>query len=287
MSTLHTFTDMEQIIVSTSRLMEEDKLYFVAIGGPPLVAVLQAKRMRAPNIAYVVEDGTIAPSVPLPAPAFMVGGGSASYRAVAWTDMNTVGFHAGLGYLDYGVLAAVQVDEFGNFNSSFVGGTYDRPERRFGGPGGANEIASLCWRTILMTRQQGRKFVRKLDFMSSPGFLDGSPDARERAGLPPETGPWRVVTEMATFDFDDETRRMRLRAIAPWTTVDGVLAEMEFEPLVAPSLETMEMPSEEELAALRADVDPGGRTIRGRWITVETDDGKARLVEQEAPSSES
>ncbi len=286
MSTTRTFTDMEQIISTTARMMEEDKLYFVAIGGPPLIAVLLAKRLRAPELAYVVEDGTIAPTVQMPAPPFLIAASGASYRAVAWTDMNTVSFHAGLGYIDYGVLAAVQVDQHGNFNSTFVGPAYERPARRFGGPGGANEIASLCWRTIVMTRQQGRKFVKKLDFMSSPGFLDGSPHAREGAGLPRDTGPWRVVTEMAVFDFDEESHRMRLRAVAPWTTVDDVLAEMEFEPLLAPSVETIDLPSEEELAAMRAEVDPTGRTIRGRWITVEEEDGRFHLSEQEAAGAE-
>ena len=281
MTASHRFTDMEQIICTTSRLMEEDKLYFVAIAGPPLVAVLLSKRLRTPRIAYVVEDGTIAPSVQLPAPPFLIAASAASYRAVAWTDMNTVAFHAALGYVDYGVLAAVQVDEYGNFNSTFVGHRYERPARRFGGPGGANEIASLCWRTILMTRQQGRKFVRKLDFMSSPGFLDGSPGARERVGLPAGTGPWRVVTELAVFDFDEESHRMRLQAIAPWTTVEDVLAEMEFEPLIAPSLETILLPTDVELAALRAEVDPTGRTIRGRWIAVEEENEHVRLVEQD------
>ena len=72
MSTTHTFTDMEHVICTTSRLMEEDKLYFVAIAGPPLVAVLLSKRLRTPQIAYVVEDGTIAPIVQLPAPPFLV-----------------------------------------------------------------------------------------------------------------------------------------------------------------------------------------------------------------------
>lgn len=280
MSAQRAFTDMEQIIYTTARLMQGDKLYFVAIAGPPLIAVLLAKRLWAPDIAYVVEDGTIAPQVTMPAPPFLVAASAASYRAAAWTDMNTVDFHAALGYIDYGVLAAVQVDQYGNFNSTFVGPAYERPERRFGGPGGANEIASLCWRTILMTRQQGRKFVRTLDFMSSPGFLDGSPGARERAGLPAETGPWRVVTEQAVFDFDEVSHRMRLRAIAPWTTVENVLAEMEFEPLIASPLETVELPTEEALAVLRSEVDPTGRTIRGRWITVEEESGGARLVRQ-------
>ncbi|MBI4571169.1 MAG: acyl CoA--acetate/3-ketoacid CoA transferase subunit beta [Chloroflexi bacterium] len=284
---MRTFTDMEQIICTTARLMEEDKLYFVAIGGPPLVSVLLAKRLYAPKIAYVVEDGTIAPQVPLPAPPFLIAASGSSYRAVAWTDMNTVACHAALGHIDYGVLAAVQVDEYGNFNSTFVGPAYERPARRFGGPGGANEIASLCWRTILTTRQQGRKFVRKLDFMSSPGFLDGSAGARERAGLPSETGPWRVVTEMAVFDFEEDSRRMRLRGVVPWATVNDVLAEMEFEPLVANELDTLDVPSEEELTVLRSEVDPTGRTIRGRWLTVEIEGNTAKLIAQEGQSSES
>jgi glutaconate CoA-transferase subunit B len=281
MTTVRAFTDMEQSIYTTARLMEEDKLYFTAIAGPPLIAVLLAKRLWAPEIAYVVEDGTIAPQVTMPAPPFLVAASAASYRAAAWTDMNTVGFHAALGYVDYGVLAAVQVDQFGNFNSSFIGPAYERPARRFGGPGGANEIASLCWRTIVMTRQQRRKFVRKLDFMSSPGFLDGSVGARERAGLPAGTGPWRVVTEMAVFDFDEDSRRMRLRALAPWATVDDVAAETEFDLLVASPLETMELPTEEALGVLRSDVDPTGRTIRGRWITVEEENGRVVSVQRE------
>jgi glutaconate CoA-transferase subunit B len=280
-----TFTTNEAAIVYTSRMMEEDRLYFVAIGGPPLLAILLSKQLRTPKIAYVVEDGTIAPEMPVPTPPFMVGAGLASSRAVAWTDMNTVDFHAGLGYLDYGVLAAVPVDQYGNFNSTFLGDDFDRPARRFGGPGGATEIASLCWHTILMTRLERRKFVKKLDFMSSPGFLDGSPGARERAGIPAETGPHRVVTERAVFGFDEATHRMKLIAVAPWSSVDEVLADMEFTPLVATDLESLEPPTDDELASLRADIDPTGRTISGDWIQLEEAGGTLRRVQAESSVS--
>jgi len=278
------FTTNEAAIVYTARMMEEDRLYFVAIGGPPLLAILLSKQLHAPKIAYVVEDGTIAPEMPVPTPAFMVGAGLASSRAVAWTDMNTVDFHAGLGYLDYGVLAAVQIDEYGNFNSTFLGDDFDRPARRFGGPGGATEIASLCWRTILMTRLDRRKFVRKLDFMSSPGYLDGSAGARERAGMPSETGPYRVVTERAIFGFDEETRRMQLLSVAPWSSVDEVLGQMEFQPLVAADLGSLDPPTEDELSILRADIDPGGRTISGDWIQLEEFGGRLRRVAESTPT---
>jgi len=280
MTAAHAFTTNEAAIVYTARMMEEERLYFVAIGGPPLLAILLSKQMRTPNIAYVVEDGTIAPQIPMPTPPFMIGAGAASARAVAWTDMNTVDFHAGLGYIDYGVLAAVQVDQYGNFNSTFLGDDYDHPERRFGGPGGANEIASLCWRTILMTRLQRRKFVEKLDFMSSPGFLDGSPLARQRAGLPPETGPYRVVTESALFGFDEETRRMQLIAVAPWSSVEEVRAQVGFDLLVARDLADLPPPTEDELTVLRSQIDPGGRTIGGDWIALEEHAGTLRRVNE-------
>jgi glutaconate CoA-transferase subunit B len=63
----------------------------------------------------------------------------------------------------------------------------------------------MSWQTIIQTRLDPRKFVERCDFSSSPGYIDGTPGARERAGLPAGTGPWKVVTERAIFGFDEET----------------------------------------------------------------------------------
>jgi glutaconate CoA-transferase subunit B len=280
MSETLTFTDIEANICAVARLIEEDKLYFVQMAGPPLMAVLMAKRMRTPDVGYVVEEGAVAPSPTFPLWRMMLGASRSHYRSVCWTGMNTVDFHATLGYMDYGVLAAVQVDKYGNLNSTVIGGSYEKPERRFGGPGGGNEIASQCWRIIVMTKLEKRKFVEKLDFMSSPGYLDGSSGARERAGMPAGTGPYLVVTERALFGFDEKSHMMRLQAVAPWISAEEVLARMDFKPLIADPLEELAPPSEEELAILRAEIDPGGFTLnRGEWITVERDDsGAVRLV---------
>jgi glutaconate CoA-transferase subunit B len=269
------FTDIEATICHIAKIIEEDKLYFVQMAGAPLMALLLGKRLYAPAVGYVVEEGAVCPEPEFPLPRMMLGASRSHYRAVQWAGMNTVGAHAALGYMDYGLLAALQVDRFGNFNSTHIGGTYDQPKRRFGGPGGANEIASQCWRTIIMTKLQARKFVNQLDFVSSPGYLDGSAGARERAGLPPGTGPWRVVTAEAMFGFDAATREMRLEAIAPWTSVDEVLEKMEFRPLVSDELARIDVPSEQELNMIRADIDPGGlSTGRGEWMTIDLKTGK-------------
>jgi glutaconate CoA-transferase subunit B len=269
------FTDVEATICHVAHIIEEDKLYFVQMAGTPLMALLLGKRLYAPGVGYVVEEGAVCPEPEFPLPRMMLDASRSHYRAVQWTGMNTVDAHAALGYMDYGLLAALQVDRFGNFNSTHIGGTYDLPERRFGGPGGANEIASQCWRTIIMTKLQKRKFVNKLDFVSSPGYLDGSVGARERAGLPPDTGPWRVVTAEATFGFDADTRQMRLDAIAPWSSLEEVLDKTEFQPLVSGELGQMKVPSEEELNMIRADIDPGGlSTGRGEWMTIDLTTGR-------------
>ena len=269
------FTDVEATICHISHIIEEDKLYFVQMAGAPLMALLLAKRLRAPAVGYVVEEGAICPEPDFPLPRMMLGASRSHYRAVQWAGMNVVDAHAALGFMDYGLLAALQIDRFGNFNSTHIGGTYDQPERRFGGAGGANEIASQCWRTIVMTKLQQRKFVEKVDFISSPGYLDGTPGARERVGLPPDTGLWRVVTAEATFGFDSATRQMRLDALAPWTTAAEVLDKMEFRPLISTGLDTMDVPSEEELKIIRADIDPGGfSTSRGEWMTIDLASGK-------------
>lgn len=269
------FTDIEATICHIAHIIEEDKLYFVQMAGAPLMALLLAKRLRTPSVGYVVEEGAVCPDPDFPLPRMMLGASRSHYRAVQWTGMNAVDAHAALGFMDYGLLAALQVDRYGNFNSTYIGGTYDHPERRFGGPGGANEIASQCWRTIIMTKLQRRKFVEKVDFVSSPGYLDGSPGAREGVGLPPNTGPWRIVTAEATFGFDEGSRQMRLDAIAPWISVDEVLEKMEFHPLIAGDLGKMDLPSEEELKVIRADLDPGGlSTSRGEWMTIDAGTGR-------------
>jgi glutaconate CoA-transferase subunit B len=256
-------------------MIEEDKLYFVQMAGAPLMAILLAKYMRTPGVGYVVEEGAVGPDPSFPLPRMMLGASRSHYRSVAWYGMNIADSHAALGFMDYGLLACLQIDKFGNFNSSFIGGTYEQPERRFGGPGGANEIASTCWRTLLMTKLERRKFVNKLDFMSSPGYLDGTPGAREQAGLPANTGPYKVITQDAIFDFDEKTHQMRLIAMMPWMTVEQVLSKMEFEPIIADNLERMEPPTDEQLTIIRSQIDPGGLTVsRGEWFTIDRASGQ-------------
>jgi glutaconate CoA-transferase subunit B len=266
------FSEREFVICQIARRVEDKFIYWVGGGGEPLSSVLLAKRTSAPNLQYLTEDGVVGPEALAPFdPLMTMISSRANYRALQWSTMNYAADVAHLGFVDYGILNTLQVDRYGNINSTVVGPYEGGEGRRFGGPGGADTIAALAWRTVLITDQQKRKFVERVDFISSPGYLDG-PGAREKHGLPPNTGPWRVYTPWAMYGYGDDCQ-LRLEAIAPYVTVDQVLSEMSFKPAIADELETLAVPTEEELLVLRTQIDVGGQvTDRGRWI--ELRDGK-------------
>lgn len=126
---------------------------------------------------------------------------------------------------------------------------------RLPGSGGGNDVGSHCWRTIILMQHEKRRFLEKVDFITTPGYLTG-PGAREAAGLPRGTGPYRVVTSLAIMGFHPESKRMLLLKVQPGVTVEQVLENTGFELLLAPQIEQNEPPTEEELRVLRTEVDP-------------------------------
>ena len=267
MSQVVEFSDTEFMICTAARLLEDRKTVFVGWGMPQLVAML-AERLYTPQLVQIFEFGAIGPQSQTPFVRGTMGGPANVYRSLQWSNMNWAFAYAATGYVDYGMIGAAQIDAHGNVNSTLLGGTYERPGRRFPGSGGGNEVASLCWRTILVMKHEPRRFVERLDFMTSPGYLDG-PGAREKAGLPRGTGPWRVVTSRALFGFDDETKRLKLLGALKGLTASEVLQGMEFKPLLAERLEELAPPTDEELRILRDQIDPSGIVIRGGNIRVE------------------
>ncbi|MFA6011815.1 MAG: CoA-transferase [Desulfobacteraceae bacterium] len=136
-----------------------------------------------------------------------------------------------------------------------IGTDHGKPKVRFPGSGGANDFASLCWRTMVMTMQDKRRFVEKLDFMTSPGWLDGG-DSRVKSGLPLETGPYRIITNMAVMDFEPVSKRMRVITVHPGYTFEDVQNNCGFELLKSDEISTSSEPTIPELYLLREQVDP-------------------------------
>jgi glutaconate CoA-transferase subunit B len=259
------FTDTEFMIAQGARLIEDGKTIFVGWGIPQVVAML-AQKLYVPNVTQLFEFGAIGPQPMLPFVRGTMGGPQNTYRSLQWLNMNWAFSYSATGYMDYGMLGALQVDPYGNINSTFLGGSFGKPHRRFAGSGGGNQVASHCWKTIVIIKHEGRRFVPKLDFLTSPGYLDG-PGAREKAGLPRGTGPYRVVTSKALFGFDAESRRMTLLSVLRGTPVEEVLCDMAFRPLLAREVGEIDPPTPDELRVLRAEIDPGRFIIRGARMT--------------------
>src|ERR671925_456969 len=200
------YNAMELMICCASRVLEDG--CSVAVGtGVPCAAAMLAQRTRSPNLVICFEAGGVAPR--LPTMPISVGDSRTFYRAALATSMSDVMETCQRGMIDYTFLGGAQIDAYGNLNSTIIGADYTCPQVRFPGSGGANDLASLCWRILVITNHDRRRFVEKLDFLTTPGYLTG-PGAREEAGLPAGTGPYRVITDLAVLGYDDATKRMQV-----------------------------------------------------------------------------
>jgi glutaconate CoA-transferase subunit B len=253
------YTAMELMICCAARALEDGRT--VAVGtGVPCAAAMLAQRTHAPNLVILFEAGGVAPQ--LPTMPISVGDSRTFHRAALATSMADIMETCQRGMIDYTFLGGAQIDPYGNLNSTMIGSDHARPRVRFPGSGGANDLASLCWRTLVVTTQDRRRFVEKLDFLTTPGYLTG-PGAREQAGLPPGTGPYRVITDLAVLGYHESTRRMQVLSLHPGITLEQVQASTGFELGVAESPGTTRTPSEHELDLLHTEIDPH-RYLLGR-----------------------
>ncbi len=243
---------MERMICCAARELEDGRTVAVGTGVPCATAML-AQRSHAPRLTILFEAGGVAPQ--LPTMPISVGDSRTFHRACMATSMADVMQMCQRGMVDYTFLGGAQIDAFGNLNSTMIGTDYARPRVRFPGSGGANDLASLCWRVLVVTIHDRRRFVERLDFLTTPGYLTG-PGAREAAGLLPGTGPFRVITDLAVMGYHETTRRMRVVSLHPGVTMDRVRAATGFALDAVEPLRVTAPPTDEELRILRDEVDP-------------------------------
>jgi glutaconate CoA-transferase, subunit B len=253
------YTPMELMVCVAARLLEDGSSVVVGTGAPCAAAML-AQKTCSPNLLLMFEAGGFGPQ--LPTMPISVGDSRTFHRGLLAGSMVDIMDACQRGMVDYTFLGGAQIDQYGNLNSTLIGEEHQRPRVRFPGSGGANDLASLCWRTLVITPQDKRRFVPKLDFLTSPGYLTG-PGAREAVGLPPGTGPYKVITNLAVLGFDAASKRMRLESIHPGIAAEEIQANSGFEILVGPGVGQTEPPTPVELRILREEVDPF-RYIIGR-----------------------
>jgi len=248
----------ELMAVAAAREIHDGDVAFIGTG-LPMVAAYLAKATHAPRARLVFESGIIDPH------PRQLASGVGDYK-LAYGSPKIAGTSYALsllqgGKIDLGFLGTAEIDRYGNLNSTAIG-PYARPKVRLPGSGGANDIASMAGRFVVIARMGRRRFVEKLNYLTTPGFLDG-PGGRERAGLP-GGGPVRVITDLAVLGFDPTTKIMQIEQLFPGVAMADVQANCGFE--IAPaagSAGLAEPPSAHQLHLLREVIDPGHLYLGG------------------------
>jgi glutaconate CoA-transferase subunit B len=246
------YSTLELMAVCGARAIKNGEVVFIGTG-LPMIAAMLAKRTHAPRAKIVYEAGFIdSNAIDI---ALSIADSRLGYRASGAIGLiETLGLMLQGGRVDVGFVGAAQIDEYGNVNTTYIG-SFEKPIVRLPGSGGGNDIISSAKRIVVIMTHEKRKMVKKLDYMTSPGFLNG-PGAREKAGLL-GGGPSLVVTNLCQMDFDPETKRIRLATVHPGVSVQQVLDGSGFDLIVPQNVPTTEPPTYEELKLLR-EIDPHG-----------------------------
>src|ERR1700739_2240423 len=188
------YTASELLAVMSARLLRDGQVVFAGVGIPLLAATL-AQRLHAPDLTILFEGGVIGAFIEPGKLPPSTNEQRCTRRANMVLGSTDVLLLLQRGYIDVGFMGGAQIDQYGNLNSSFIGDP-ERPTTRLPGTGGGNDIASLT-QMIVSMRHEKRRFVDKVDFVTSPGFLVGG-DSRRRAGLG-RGGMHRIVTDLGLF----------------------------------------------------------------------------------------
>ena len=201
------YTNREMQAISIAKSISDGQIAIVGTG-LPLIGAALAKRIYAPNCTLIVESGLM-DCAPIEVPRSVGDIRLMAHCAVQWPNVRYVGFQANEWLHDTSRMVAfiggAQIDAYGNVNSTCIG-DYHNPVTRFTGSGGANGIATFV-NTIIMMQHEKRRFMDKIDYVTSAGWIDG-PDGRAKVGLPANRGPQMVVTDRGIMKFDEQTKRI-------------------------------------------------------------------------------
>lgn len=246
------FTLQELMAVAASREIKDGEKVIVGTGLPLLGAML-AYKTHAPNMVSIYESGSI-DAKPLITPFSVADSCLIPGAGMQGGLLDALGMvHAG--ELDVGFLGGAQVDKYGNLNAHVIG-DYFHPNVRFAGSGGSNDIGCGCKRTIIMMLHQKRRFVEKVDFLTTPGYFDGF-NARKKMSFV-GNGPDVVVSTLGTMRFDAVTKEMYLESYHPNVTIEQIKENTGWDLNVSPEIKETEPPTIDEIKILREELDPEG-----------------------------
>jgi glutaconate CoA-transferase subunit B len=236
----------EMMTIAAARALKNDDVCFVGIGQPSAACNL-ARLTHAPNITLIYESGTLATkpnTLPL-----SIGDGELCETAITTVSVPEM-FRYWLqgGRIKVGFLGGAQIDKYANLNTTVVG-PYDKPKVRLPGGGGAPEIATSCGEIFIIMAQGKRSFVDKLDFVTSIGHVSGG-DSRAKLGVKTK-GPTKLITDLALFEPDPQTKEMTVVSIHPGVTREQIQENTGWPVKFAAKVSETSPPTQRELEVLR------------------------------------
>lgn len=235
-----------------AREISDGNVVLVGTGFPTMSANI-AKYTNAPNATLMQESGVY--DARPTRPALSVGDPCLNPGAAMIGGLvDVMAMFLQAGWVDVGFLSGSQVDKFGNINTTVIG-DYKKPVSRLPGSGGANPIGSLAKKILIIALHDTRRLAERIDFITTPGYIDG-PGAREKAGLPADTGPEVIITNKAIMRFDSETKEAYLSTYHPGSSVDEIVKLTPWNLKVADDVHETEPPRAEELRVMREVLDP-------------------------------
>lgn len=242
----------EIMAVAGARELRDGEVVIVGLGLPEVATIL-AKRTHAPGLAALLEVGVMNP-IPQDVPVGLADA-RIYYRATCWSGfLDVMGMNLHRGVVDVGFLGALELDRYGNINTTLL--KQDSGSIRYvNGSAGGNDVASLAKRVIVIMRHEKRKLPLAVAHITSPGFVNGR--GRQELNLR-GGGPSRVITDKAVFGFDATTHAVSLLSLHPGISLQDVIENTGFPLHIPNDLPLTPLPTTEELRLLREEIDPKG-----------------------------
>ncbi len=255
------YTLNELMAVNVAHQLRDNEMGFIGVGtggraftmavGLPIVAARLAQLTHAPN--FTVQIGTIISPDLKKIPREFTQSTLTSWPTAARirADDNLDMFVKGK--VDVGFISGAQIDQYGNLNITAIG-NYIKPKVRLVGCLALPEHQAFAQRTFIITDQNSRTFIEKVDFVTGVGWnVNGK--TRKDLNLP-GGGPTFVFTDLAIFDFNAEGHRMQVASIHPGVTPSEVQEKTGF-PLEFPkNIPVTTVPTAEEIRLIHDEIDP-------------------------------
>lgn len=219
---------------SIARMLKDEETVFHGVSSHlPMVAMMLARSMHAPNLVHLNIPGGVNPLSAREA-SYSSAGEELWKGADAVFPLEEVFDLSMRGKLDVAFLSGVQFDINGNVNASVIG-DYHKPKIRLPGGAGSAVLIPTAKRAIIWrTKHDKRTFVEKVDFVTTRGNLH------------------KIVTPLCIFEFKEG--KLWLHSIHSTSSLEEVKENTSF-PLYYDSIRYTAPPTEEELKILNR-IDP-------------------------------